>query len=238
MSQQAWSQIIHDLRSTNVKRAVLACEKINTTADASRIAELYELLNDDSYFVREAAAIPLARLKGIEALPSLFQAMTRGEEDEHDNDGLVATIAHLLESNQEKVTPLLLKMVEDRDKHVRLNAAWALGFVASQISPVPLFKLIDNDESFRVRSAATASLGSFKDFPEVFDRLVLLLQDPSLHVQVAAIAALGYLGDKRAISPLQEMLRGASETIRFSIQFALERLSQVRVMRATNSRQP
>jgi HEAT repeat protein len=224
MSQQAWLQIIHDLHSTNVKRAVLACEKINTTADASRIAELYELLTDDSFFVREAAAIPLARIKGIEALPSLFQAMTRGE-DGHDNDGLVATIAHLLETNQEKVTPLLLKMVEDQDKDVRLNAAWALGFVATQISPVPLFELIDNDESFRVRSAATASLGSFKGFPEVFDRLVLLLQDPSLHVKVAAIAALGYLGDKRAIGPLQEMLSGSSDTIRFSIQFALERLA-------------
>lgn len=225
MPQQTWPQLIHDLRSSDVKRAVLACDKIDATADASHIAELYALLNDDSFFIREAAANPLARLEGIDALPSLFQAMTRGLEDGHDNDGLVETIAHLLETNQEKATPVLLKMIEKQNKDVRLNAAWALGFVASQISPLPLFELIDNDESFDVRSAATASLGSFTGFPEVFDKLILLLKDPSLHVKVAAIAALGYLDDKRAVGPLQGMLKGSSDTIQFSIRFALERLA-------------
>ncbi len=224
MSQQAWSQLIHDLRSADVKRVVLASEKIDATADSSHIAELYELLNDDSFFVREAAVVPLARLEGIEALPSLFQAMTRGLEDGRDNDGLVATIAHLLQTNQEKASLLLLNMIKDQDKEVRLNAAWALGFVASRISLVSLFELIDNDESFRVRSAATASLGSFKGFPEVFDKLVLLLQDPNLHVKVAAIAALGYLGDRKAIGPLRELQEGSSDTLRFSIRFALESL--------------
>ncbi len=224
MFQQTWSQLIHDLRSSNIKHAVRASEKIAVTADTSHIAELYTLLNDDSFFVRETAAVPLARLEGIAALPSLFQAMTRGLKDGHDNDGLVETVAPLLERNQEKVAPLLLKMVKDPNKDVRLNAAWALGFVASQTSPLPLFELIDNDSSVEVRSAAIASLGSFKSFPKVFDKLILLLQDPDLHVQVATIAALGYLGDKKAIGPLREMLKEASDTLRFSIQFALERL--------------
>ncbi len=225
MFQQNWPQLIHDLHSSDVECAILACNKIDVIADASHIAELYTLLNDSSYFIRTAVASPLARLEGIDALPFLFQAMTRGSEDGDDNDGLVGIIAPLVKTNQEKATPLLLKMIEDQNKDVRLNAAWALRFVAPQISPLPLFELIDNDESFQVRSAATASLGSFKGFPEVFDKLIFLLQDPNLYVKVAAIAALGYLGDKRAIGPLREMLKGSSDTIQFSIQFAIERLA-------------
>lgn len=60
--------------------------------------------------------------------------------------------------------------------------------------------------------------------PKVFEKLISLLPDSNLHVKVATIAALGFLGDKRAIDPLQKMLKKASETICFSIQFALERL--------------
>jgi HEAT repeat protein len=226
MQKQNWSQLIEDLRSPNVDLAVRACEQIAEVANESNIAELYSLMNDEDFFVREAAALPLARLEGIRALPDLFEAHKRGSNDGHDNDGLTATIVELLEANQEEVTPLLLNMVRSVNNDTRRMAAWALGFVASQISPVMLFELVDHDQDFAVRAAATGALGSFKGYPEVFDKLLALLQDTNLHVKVAAIAGLGYFGNKQAISHLQNCLKDANDTIRFSVQFAIERLTQ------------
>lgn len=226
MIKSNWSELIQDLRSEDIERAIDACEKISELADETNVAELYLLLNDESFFVREAAASPLARLDGVRALPSLFQAHKRGSQDGHDNDGLTATIVELLEAKQEEVTPLLLNMVRSTDHETRQRAAWALGFVASQISPVLLFELIDNDVDFAVRAAATGALGSFRGNPQVFNKLLTLLQDPNLYVKVAAIAGLGYFGDKRAISPLRKCLKNANDTIRFSVQFAIERLME------------
>jgi HEAT repeat protein len=228
MSQQKWSQIILDLRGRDAKRAVLACEKLARSAGDSHIPGLYDLLKDDSFFVREAAAVPLARLEGIDSLPSLLQAMSRGLEDGHDNDGLVDTIASLLETNREKATPILLKMVEDENKSVRANAAWALGFVASQITPVPLIKLIDRETSLEVRAAAVGSLSSFKGFPEVYDKLISLLPETDLHFKIAVVSALGYLGDRRAIQPLRALQQKSTGAVQDSIRFALEQLDRVK----------
>ena len=226
MSKQNWSRLIEDLRSSNVEHAVRASEKISEIADENNIPELYSLLNDESFFVREAVAFPLVRLEGVDALAPLLQAYKRGFHDGHDNDGLNFAIVELLEENQEEAAPLLLNMLKKSDSETRKFAAWALGFVSSQISPVYLLEVIDNDERADVRSAAIVSLSSFKEYPEIFDKLVSLLHDPNLYVKSAAIAALGYWGDRRAIKPLQKMLKGASEAIRFSIQFAMERITQ------------
>jgi len=226
MTKSNWSQLIQDLRSEDIDCAVDACEKISELADGTHVPELYLLLNDESFFVREAAAIPLVRLEGVRALPSLFEAHKRGSQEGHDNDGLTATIVDLLEANQEEVTPLLLDMVRSTDNETRQRAAWALGFVASQISPVLLIELIDHDIDFAVRAAATGALGSFKGNPAAFNKLLALLQDSNLYVKVAAIAGLGYFGNKRAINPLRKCLRNANDTIRFSVQFAIEKLGE------------
>src|SRR5262249_38049886 len=103
MPKQNWSQIIQDLHSNDINRAVRACELISEIADESNVSDLYLMLNDDVFFVREAVATPLARLEGTRALPNLFKAYTRGFQEGHDNDGLSETITHLLKTNQKEV---------------------------------------------------------------------------------------------------------------------------------------
>ena len=56
--------------------------------DSSRIPEWERLVQDDDFFVREAAASPLINLEGIEALPLLLESLERGAREGHDNDGL------------------------------------------------------------------------------------------------------------------------------------------------------
>jgi HEAT repeat protein len=224
MLKPEWPQVIEDLRSRDTDRAVRAFERLGAIADESRIAELYAMLNDKDFFIREAAAVPLARLEGVKALPSLFGALTRGTQDGHDNDGLVATVVDLLQANRSEVPPILQEMLSDEREDYRALAAWALGYVPTEQARLPLLNLIKSETSEFVLSAAAASLGSFPGDEETFQTLVFLLEHPSLHVKVAAIAGLGDFGDKRAEKLLAKYVDGSSQPLHFSAKYALENL--------------
>jgi HEAT repeat protein len=226
MGNSHWVQLIRDLHGENVDRAVHACEEISETADETDIPELYSLLEDDSFFIREAAAFPLTRLEGVRALPALFRAFTRGIQDGHDNDGMCVAIGDLLEENQQAALPLLENMLLDEDKDVRANAAWALGYVAEQISPGILLSLLENESDLEVRLATIGSLDSFNGYPEVVDKLISLLSEANEQVLIAAISSLGYLGDKRAIAPLKIILqKTASSEIRRFAKYSIKQLN-------------
>jgi HEAT repeat protein len=224
MTQSKWTQLIDDLRNgEDVNRAVKACEAISTIADESHIPELYALLQDEGFFVREAAADPLARLEGLKALPLLFQALTRGAQDGHDNDGLAFTIVELLKAHKAAAAPILLDMLTATHKETRANAAWALGFVKPEVTAYPLLAML-NDHDASVRSAAAGSLGGFKKDPQVTDALLKVLQDGGEHVRISAASALGYLGDKRAIEPLKNLLNNCNERSRPIVEYGLKQL--------------
>jgi len=219
-----WTKLIADLRNTeDVEQASNACVEISKIADETCVTDLYDLLDDEDFFVREAAAEPLATLEGIKALPALFQALTRGFQDGHDNDGLSTTIIGLLESKKSAVVPLLLKMADAQISETRSNAAWALGFVAEALTPLPLLTLL-RDNNAEVRAAAAGSLSSFKNDPRVVDELLKAMQDSNEQVCVSVISALGYLGDERAIDPLRSVLKDSRSRVRWWAEYALKQL--------------
>jgi len=225
MKKLNWSQLIQDLRGEDIDRSVNACQKIYEVADESHIPELYSLLNDESFFIREAAASPLARLEGAKALPHLFQAYTRGIQDGHDNDGLTATITDLLEEKAEEIAPLLVQMLQSPDSETRANAAWSLGFTASHIKPNVLLDLLETENNPKVRSAITGSLSSFTGSSEVAEKLLSLLSETDEQVRIDVISSLGYLGNKMAIAPLKELLKETtSNRIREFTEYALKNL--------------
>ena len=219
-----WATLIATLRDTDdFERSLQACEVISEVADESCVPDLYALLNDEDIFVREAAAAPLATLEGIKALPALFQALTRGFQDGHDNDGLSTTIIGILGNQKSAVVPLLLKMADAPNSETRSNAAWALGFVAEAITSLPLLTLLhDNDAA--VRASAAGSLGSFKNDLLVIDELLKAMQDSNEQVCVSVISALGYLGDERTIEPLHSALKDSRSRVRWQAGDALKHL--------------
>lgn len=226
MGNLRWTQLIQDLYSDNVDRAVRACDELSETADETNISELYLLLGDDSFFIREAAAFPLARLEGVRALPALFRAYTRGFQDGHDNDGMNVAIGGLLEENQLAALLLLENMLLNENNDVRANAAWALGFVAKQISPAILLNLLEIESDLEVKLAAIGSLSSFNGYPEVVGKLISLLGDANEQVVIGAISSLGYLGDKSAIVPVKEVLQKTTNSqVREFVKFAIKQLS-------------
>jgi hypothetical protein len=141
-----------------MKTSLKAARQISKVADPSHINDLYKLMESDNFYVREVIADPLARLEGVRALPILFQALQRGEQQGHDNDGLTNTMIGLFESNKDVVAPMLIDMTQSPLASLRADAAWALGFVASAIDPEILFKLFTEDPDAEVRGVAADSL--------------------------------------------------------------------------------
>lgn len=227
MSYSNWTQLVDDLlNSQDVQRVLQVVEAISKVATESHVPELYALVRHPDFFVREAAAWPLARLEGVKALPALFQAYTLGLRDGQDNDGLSATIADLLEEYKQESAPVILGMLQNTDTDVKVNAAWAAGYIAPEIPAQVLLTLLANkSEALIVRAAAAGSLASYGDNIAVVEALIEAASDMSKQVRMSAISALGYLGSKKAIQPLKAAQIGASSKEETElIKYALRQL--------------
>jgi hypothetical protein len=185
-----WADLLaalHDVE--DVERAVQAALTIADLADETHLADLEHLIQSADFFVRESVALPLAHLRGVAALPLLFDALTLGRQQGCDNDGLCTALSEVLLDHPAQAKPLLLQMLTDRSPDVRENATWALGYLSAEISPQPLLVALQ-DENPRVRASAAGSLGSFKS-DEVIAALLPHLKDADEQVRVATAAALG-----------------------------------------------
>jgi HEAT repeat protein len=225
MEQNSLDKIIDDLRSKDIDQAVEAIYRLEKIADESHLPQLEQLLQDSNFFIREATAGPYAKIMGIRALPLLLQAQLRGYEDNHDNDGLDAVIIELVETHEAEATPLLMELLRSQNSESRAQAAWLLGFVASQIEPTPLVDAL-HDKSSEVRANAAGALSSFEGYPGVFEALSEALKDQDEQVRVSVASALGYLGDKRALPILRNALQDASERVRHITTHAIKHLEK------------
>ena len=224
MEDATFEKIINDLRFGDGD-ALQAIKKLEEIANESHLPQLQRLLQDDDFFIRETAAGPYAQLMGVKALPLLLQAQIQGQADGHDNDGLDAVITELVEAHKTGVTSTLLEMLKNENSKTRAQAAWLLGFVASEINPTPLLEAL-HDASPEVRTEAVGALSSFAGQPNVFEALLDALNDQDEQVRVSIVNALGYLGDKRALTALQTGLQDSSERVRRMAAKAINQLKK------------
>jgi HEAT repeat protein len=112
----------------NVARAVAATRTLRETATLEDVPRLMQLLRDDDVCVREAAAWPVCELAGPAALPELLQALQRGFDDGHDNDGLQAALADLVYADRIEARNALTRLATSSDRATRENAAWLLEY--------------------------------------------------------------------------------------------------------------
>jgi hypothetical protein len=117
MNNADWNHLMNDLLSyyDDVERAVNAAAVLTEAADGSRLPELERLFSGGDYFLREVLGEPIARIKGLDALPLLLEGLTMGHQEGHDHDGLQSAIADLIEVQQSEAVPLLLKMLCEVD---------------------------------------------------------------------------------------------------------------------------
>jgi HEAT repeat protein len=129
MNDEEWNGLVADLRATDsVERAVMAADKLHKTAALEDVPRLMRLLKDDDFFVREAAAWRLSELAGAAVLPELLEALQRGFDEGHDNDGFQAALADLAAADRAHAREVLGRLLESSDKATQKNAAWLLQF--------------------------------------------------------------------------------------------------------------
>jgi len=222
-----FDRIIADLESgQDVDRAVAAAEQLDDAADETWLPRLHQLLaKGGDFFIREAAAVPIARLQGLQALPELLCALARGEEEGHDNDLLGSLISDLVWASPEEAAPLLRGMLSNTDNTRRAHAAWLWGFASAAVEPEPILRLL-KDENASVRAAVCGSLATFRGRPAALEGLLTALDDVDGDVRLSAAASLGDFADTSAAPKLREVAAGdPSERVR---DFASESLKKLK----------
>ena len=174
------------------------------------LSHLLELLEDPSPQVRRDVAL---RLRGLErrirdsGSHTLEKCMTALIDRLLDEDPFVRTYAvedlgYIWEANYAvaAVKPLIDRLQNDQDDHVRWAAAIALGRINASSVIDPLFDAAMNDQFFRVRQSALLGLGrrakeAFVQHPRIVDSLVRVLEEDRPTVKGYAAFALGQFGE-------------------------------------------
>jgi hypothetical protein len=79
------------------------------------LPRLKVLLDDEDFFVKEAAAWPLSDLVGADVLPDLFRAFQRGLTNSTNNDGFSTALIDLPVTDPEGVRQRLLELMASGD---------------------------------------------------------------------------------------------------------------------------
>ena len=129
MNRAQWQRLVAALHdSADESTAVAAAGELQSIASMEDVPHLLELLSDDSFFVREAAAWPLSDLGCVSALPQLLAAYQRGLDDGHDNDGFSAALVDLVSVNRGEAKAQLETLAHSPDQKVARTAKWLLEF--------------------------------------------------------------------------------------------------------------
>jgi HEAT repeats len=132
MTEEQWHDLVQALRDTGSgERAINAASTLKSAASAEDIPRLKALLDDESFFVREAAAWPLSDLGCVDALPLLIRAQRCGYAEGYDNDGLNAALADLVCAYPAASRTILEEIATDSDEGTCETAIWLLEFCGS-----------------------------------------------------------------------------------------------------------
>lgn len=138
MDASVWLGIVAALESRDVDERVKAASHLQAESTADDVPALLALLNAEDFFVREAAAWPLAEISGPAHLPALLQAYQRGFNEGHDNDGFTAALLEIpwlfpVESRQ-----ALEDLARLSQEPLRGHAEWLLEFCAGPSGEKPI----------------------------------------------------------------------------------------------------
>lgn len=132
-------------------------------------------------------------------------------------------IKYLGEERYAPAVSILSQLVEDSDPGTRFLAAQALGRIGDEAEgAIPALLLALRADDMYLRMATTGALIQI-GAPAV-PGLIKALFDRNKAVRRAAAKALGKIGNKRAIKPLQVAVKDSDPSVRKMCQQALDRL--------------
>lgn len=139
-------------------------------------------------------------------VPGLIEQLRRGELASRS-----AAAVKLGELRDPQALSALIEGLRDSTAEVARETAVALGAMPDAASVYALMAVVTNADGYFhsiVRAAAAESLARLKD-PRSVDALIHATRDPIVGPSRKAIAALGEIGDPRAIAPLLAVIRNA-----------------------------
>lgn len=128
MNDNRWNQLVTDIEGYDVELMVEAGEHLRNEAEVTDVPKLLELLQHESFVVREAASWPLAIVGGSAVLPEMFIAFQRGFDEGFDNDGFSAALIGLVELHPSSSREKLLELKNSPNPIFQKNAEWLLEF--------------------------------------------------------------------------------------------------------------
>jgi HEAT repeat protein len=134
MNLAARAQIMAGFSASNAEENLRAIEQVRQNSDVGDIPWLLDLLQHESFLVREAAAWPLAELAGPSVLCELLNAYQQGIEEGHDNDGFAAALFELVELHPVEAQAALQLLANDGDSREKENAAWLLEYFQDEVA--------------------------------------------------------------------------------------------------------
>jgi hypothetical protein len=134
MNDKEWEDLIQGLRGIDhADAAAAAATRLHKAATSDDLPRLTDLLEDDDFFVREAAAWPVSELAGPSALRELLVAYQRGFDDGQDNDGFTTALIDLVETDRNASRQVLEALAQEGDAAMRENAMWLLDFCSPTV---------------------------------------------------------------------------------------------------------
>ena len=128
MNTSSWNATIADIEALD-DRSVLAAARLHAESTFEDVPRLLELLERaENFFIREAAAWPLAKLAGAQVLPELLRAYQRSFDEGHDNDGFTAALLEIPAIHLKHAKAALSKLASEAPEPMRGHAKWLLEF--------------------------------------------------------------------------------------------------------------
>jgi HEAT repeat protein len=187
------------------------------------VPRLITLLQDPNPDLRQTAALSLGKIASAEAVSSLMVAL-------RDADPLVRqysawSLGNLGERARSEAVSALVDLLEDPIPAVSTAAAHAVGSIGAGPESIARVLTRLREGSVQARRAAITVLGLL-DSPLAYGGLLDALADRDADVRQGAIAALGELADRRAVSAIEARLRhDTSEGVRIEAAYRLGTLS-------------
>lgn len=229
-------QLARQLKDGSPATRFKAIERLSPMQPIDGVGPLGAAMGDDDWRVRRAAVKALSTRRDDTLVDSIITALRDG----HRDFSVLSSALQLLTLTGVDSTNALVRLMDDQDVDLRVQAALALGTQRHPAAIDALLRALD-DPNANVRFHAIESLGRLasplavdklaaiaetRDFylafpalealvrindPVIAPRISPLVGDPMLGA--AAAEALGHIGDEDAIEPLAAALSQATTSV-------------------------
>jgi len=200
------------------KRGVVA-RALRDIGSEDAMAGLYSLLTDPDRWRRQTAAEILGEMGDTEGRRMMMEMLK-----EEDVGARIAAINGLGRATDAGAVAALVAALEDEDAEARFEAIRQLARKGDPRALEPLIRTLENHPGEGVRTHAIKLLGEMRDARAV-DALIRALTSEEPWVSFWAAAALGRIGDRRAVRPLIETLE--KKPNQFMHGFAIDALGEI-----------